>query len=405
MRRTPVLYVHHRPDLGGAPLSLAELIANLDERYEPHVYVPDGPAAKLFADAGAEVHTGPVAMFVHSWDNPYKGIRWLLLGREFVKLPPHLIQLDSLLRRLRFPIVHLNEAQLLPAAALAKRSGAKVVWHLRSSLYTTGQVRRRVVVSAINRFGDAAIAIDEDVAASFPLQIPVHVIFNTAVASGEAPSAAEAKGALGLPSDVVVIAYVGHLRRIKGWETLVRAAALLRDQPVHFAFVGGGVRSPAWFTTPQGRVASAMGLADDDESHARALVAELGLTDLFTFLPFVPDLSHVYPALDIVTFPNLGVGLGRPVLEAAAYGKPVVASGSVSGGGMLVPGESVVLVRERTAEVLETELRRLVVEPDLRGRIGSRARATALERFDPARQAARIRGVYASLATSRGSGR
>src|SRR5207248_2037813 len=41
--RTRVLYVHHRPQLGGAPASLAELITHLDERYEPHVFCPDGP--------------------------------------------------------------------------------------------------------------------------------------------------------------------------------------------------------------------------------------------------------------------------------------------------------------------------------------------------------------------------
>jgi hypothetical protein len=40
--------VHHRPQLGGAPSSLAQLIANLDRRFEPHVYCPDGPAARLF---------------------------------------------------------------------------------------------------------------------------------------------------------------------------------------------------------------------------------------------------------------------------------------------------------------------------------------------------------------------
>src|SRR3954464_8089031 len=138
MAPTPVLYVHHREDLGGAPRSLAELIAHLDERWEPHVYAPPGRSAELFAQAGAEVHTGPVAMFGHSWDNPYAGLRWLLLGREAARLPGHVAQFESLLRSGRFPIVHLNEAQLIPAAAMAKRAGARVLWHLRSSLSTIG---------------------------------------------------------------------------------------------------------------------------------------------------------------------------------------------------------------------------------------------------------------------------
>ena len=44
--RTPVLYVHHRSELGGAPASLSYLIRELDdEQFEPHIYCPPGPAA------------------------------------------------------------------------------------------------------------------------------------------------------------------------------------------------------------------------------------------------------------------------------------------------------------------------------------------------------------------------
>ena len=91
--RIPVLYVHHRPQLGGAPSSLAQLIRNLDDRFEPHVFCPEGPAADLFADAGATVHKGEVSIFAHAWDSPYEGLRWLVLGREVAALPPHLRQL------------------------------------------------------------------------------------------------------------------------------------------------------------------------------------------------------------------------------------------------------------------------------------------------------------------------
>jgi hypothetical protein len=36
--RTPVLFVHHRSELGGAPASLSYLIRELDdEQLEPHI--------------------------------------------------------------------------------------------------------------------------------------------------------------------------------------------------------------------------------------------------------------------------------------------------------------------------------------------------------------------------------
>ena len=52
--RTPVLFVHHRSELGGAPASLSYLIRELDdEQFEPHIYCPPGPAAELFRESGA----------------------------------------------------------------------------------------------------------------------------------------------------------------------------------------------------------------------------------------------------------------------------------------------------------------------------------------------------------------
>src|SRR5207244_4657930 len=49
--RTPVLFVHHRPQLGGAPLSLALLIRFIVDSYARHEYCPPGRAATLFADS------------------------------------------------------------------------------------------------------------------------------------------------------------------------------------------------------------------------------------------------------------------------------------------------------------------------------------------------------------------
>ena len=78
--------------------------------------------------------------------------------------------------------------------------------------------------------------------------------------------------------------------------------------------------------------------------------------------------AAVYAALDIMTFPNQGIGLGRPVLEAAMHGKPVVASGSRSGANVLVPGETGLLLEDATPEHLARALRLLIDDPALRAR-------------------------------------
>jgi glycosyltransferase involved in cell wall biosynthesis len=396
--RIPILYVHHRPQLGGAPSSLAQLIRHLDPRFEPHVFCPEGEAAELFADAGATVHTGPVSIFAHAWDSPYEGLRWLVLGREISSLQPHVRQLDRLMRRHRFPLVHLNDSPLLAAAWVARSHGAKVVWHLRSALAGEGRDRRsRLIAAFMEGFGDAAIAIDRDVAARFPIRLRLEIVHNSVrppSASGEG-----GKALLGLPDDRVAVGFAGFVRRQKGWQELVSAAEILvrEGAPVHFVIMGGGVRPPEYFRTLRGRALAATNLLTDEESAIKDLVAAKGLREHFSFLPFTAETGEIYNALDVVTFPNQGVGLGRPVLEAATYGKPVVASGSATGAGVLLPGRTGLLLQDASPTELAAALRLLIDDPELRRRLGEAAAEHARVRFDPALNARTVERLYDEL--------
>src|SRR5438128_2277777 len=396
--RIPILYVHHRPQLGGAPSSLAQLIANLDDRFEPHVFCPEGPAADLFAAAGATVHTGDVSIFAHAWDSPYEGLRWLVLGREVAALPPHLSQLQRLMREHRFPLVHLNDSPLIAAAWIAHRHGAKVVWHLRSALAGEGRDRRsRAIAGLMERWGDAAIAIDRDVAARFPIRLPLTIVHNSV--SPAVPPNGDNRASLGLPQDRVAVGFAGFVRRQKGWPELVSAAELLVDQdaPAHFVIMGGGVRPPEYFRTVRGRALAAANLLTDEESAIKELVSEKGLDERFSFLPFTAETGEIYSALDIVTFPNQGVGLGRPVLEAAMYGKPVVASGSDSGAGVMVPGKTGLLLDDASPRESAAALRLRIDDPELRRSRGAAAAEHARARFDPRINARAVEAVYDAL--------
>ncbi len=400
--RTKILYVHHRSQLGGAPTSLAHIIRNLDrDRYEPNVFVPEGPSADLFRSAGAIVHTGRSAIFSHTWDSPYAGVRWLIVGRELLNLPAHVIGLRRVLRRQAFPIVHLNDSPLLPAACVAKRQGARVIWHLRSSLAGGGTDRRsRVITRLITRWGDEAVAIDTDVAATFPIDLPVRIVPNSVVISERRPTPPRTE--LGLPDGRVLVGFAGFVRRQKGWPELVDAAAILAAEHslAHFVIIGGGVRPTSYFATPPGRLLKAGGLLTDEEAALHARVEARGLSPYFTFLPYTSDTALIYSAIDVMTFPNQGVGLGRPVLEAEMFGKPVVASGSRDGGGVMVPDVTGLLLENPTPSAIADALRILVADPSRRAAMGKAGREHALVHFDPARNTRMIEAMYAAVVTA-----
>ena len=385
-----VLFVHHRPQASGAARSLATLISALTDDWEAHVLVPGGAAARLLAESGARVHTGPVPAFTHTWDVQYHGIRWLVAAREACWLPTHRRQLRRLITELRPALVHVNDVVMLASGSIASRSGVPVAWHLRSSLPYGGTDRRsHTITRFIDRHAATAVAIDRDVAATYKLHIPLDVIANPVVAEPGGPAD------LGVPAGRVSLGFFGYLRRQKGWPQFLDAIRALVDRgaPVHGVVVGGGVRDSSVFEGLRGRVYEAAGIPNEERDFSQR-IAELGIGDRITWLPFTPDPGGVLRALDVVVFPNQGAGLGRPVLEAAAYGKPVVASGSPTGGGVLIPDVTGLLVgiADQASGCVDA-LERVVRDETLRARLGSGA-AEHAALFAPARVAAEVERLW-----------
>ena len=124
-----------------------------------------------------------------------------------------------------------------------------------------------------------------------------------------------------IDSDLPVLVNVANLRHPKGQETLIRAAAVLRDEgrPVTVVLVGEG----------------------ELESHLRALAAELEVD--VRFAGAVADVRPYLARADVYVHPSDAEGMPNAILEAAAAGRPVVATDvggvrdAIGAAGRLVP--------------------------------------------------------------------
>jgi colanic acid/amylovoran biosynthesis glycosyltransferase len=165
-------------------------------------------------------------------------------------------------------------------------------------------------------------------------------------------------------SDDRVIA-VGRLAAHKGFDDLLRAAALLRGRgvPMTVELVGDG----------------------PEQSALRALAAELGVSEHVAFrgwLPF-PEARQAMSRATLLTHPSDGLGDGLPnvIREAMALGTPVIGTNVAGipdalgdGCGRLVPPRDPAALAQAIGDLLEA--------PEARRIIAERARRRVEERYD-----------------------
>jgi len=198
---------------------------------------------------------------------------------------------------------------------------------------------------------------------------------------------AQARRAAGLPKDVPLLACIGRIQPLKGFDVAVRALGLLDERVAnaHLVIIGGP-------SGPEGEA---------EQDRLRTLVQAFGLKGRVHLLPPQPHelLSTFYRAADVVLVPSRSESFGLVALEAGACGTPVVAS-AVGGLTTLVDdGVTGFLVESRDATAFADATAAILGDPVLAAAMGDAAARRAARYTWPA-TAGRLRRLVADL-TSR----
>ncbi|MFB3891937.1 MAG: glycosyltransferase family 4 protein [Phycisphaerae bacterium] len=183
----------------------------------------------------------------------------------------------------------------------------------------------------------------------------------------------EFRGSLKLPPDAVLVTQVSRLAELKGHEFIIAAARRIKDERVHFCFVGDG----RW----RERIQAAI--------EAGGLAPRFHLTGL---LPpqRIPAVMH---ATDILVHCSLREGLARTLPQAMLAGRPVI-SFDIDGAAEVVSERTGVLLPPGDVAGLAGAIETLAASPELRDRLGTAGRALCREMFDWRRMVQRIEEVY-----------
>jgi glycosyltransferase involved in cell wall biosynthesis len=327
----------------------------------------------------------PPLLATHGGQLPRAGV-WTKLA-AIGSLVRYNIEISRELKRQRVDILACNSIRAVMMAGWGGwLSGCPLVWYIKGDLFSPVLdrlgfclARRILFQSAANmparysrllRRYNAKVAVIEN---GVDLDEIAEVLRGT-------PS--QLYHELGLSPDRVSFAYLGQTSPHKGLMYLLEAMRLVQNQaPVALYIVGHHG-------------------AEEYRYHIdelKSFVDRQGLRDIH-FLGWRDDRLEILSLMDGFVTPSPSEGAPRSIMEAAALGKPVIATRVGSIPAMVEDGVSGFLVEPRNAQQLAQCILKMATDPQLRTRMGQRGFQVVRERHSFARNVTALQELYGGLA-------
>ena len=251
---------------------------------------------------------------------------------------------------------HLLHGYFSPAVTRAVVQAERALAHVTTRLVAVGtQVRDDLLAAGVGR----------------PEQ---YLVIPPGIPLGDLPSRADARAALGLPVDALVVMLVARLTAIKRPDRFVAVASALSAQfpTAVFAICGDGE------------------LAES----VRATATPLG--DRFRLLGWRSDVEAVHAATDVAMLCSDNEGMPVSLIEAGLAGVPAVTT-AVGSAAEVVLNEQSGIVTSCEVVDLADAVERLLADPALRARMGRVAQEHTTAHFGQQRLVSDTERLYDEL--------
>lgn len=182
------------------------------------------------------------------------------------------------------------------------------------------------------------------------------------------------------PDGPFTVAFVGRLLYDKGVEALVRAHEILNKRGVRVRALLAGVPDPS-----------------NPASIPEPTLAHWRQRENLVLIGHVEDVRTVWAKAHVAILPSRREGLPKSLLEAAACGRPLIASDVPGCREIARHGVNALLVPPDDPEALAHAIATLMNDPDIRIRFGRASRQIVVADFSSARIADEIVALYARL--------
>jgi len=379
--------------VGGAPVSLLKLLAGLDpqEFSAQAVFTEPGDVLTYAHDLGVPARIVPTGGAFFYSAHARLGVRSMA---RFVRTFPSAVRTaQHALHRQRPDLLHLNTSVLLAWAVAARRERIPVVWVVREVLGSNPWLRNWHS-HFIQKHARTIVAISNAVRECFPQQARVQRVYN-AVDLAEfsiVENQEAARAELGIGPNRQVLMAIGSVQRVKGHWLLLDALGRPEVANADLVLVTGGV-APEYAHSTNGRIKRSLKMPLDNLDALKRDAQRRGLSDRIHVTGFRRDVARVLSAADVLVFPSLAPeGFGRPIIEAMAVARPVVAT-NVGPSAELLGADAGRLVSP-DPQSLAHALGELLRSPEERLRMGQAGRRRVEACFTLDRQLAEMSAIY-----------
>ena len=173
---------------------------------------------------------------------------------------------------------------------------------------------------------------------------------------------------------------VGNIRRVKGHDVFVRAAAIIAQRFPRARFtIAGEILEQQYF------------------QELLTLIDKLGLADRFSFEGGVTDLPSFLAGADIFVLPSRSEGFSNALIEAMAASLPVIATKVGGNPEAVKDGVTGLLVSPEDPGALADALQELLSDSERSWAMGTAGRRLAIDEFSNDRVIHQLAEIYQRL--------
>lgn len=401
-----ILYIQHANGLGGSCVSLLFTMQALDRRrYTPLLALarPAAAVSAFYREQGFEpiewkgIGCWNYSHFIHGLGGAVGS--WIDLARVARGWAHSEARTLALVKKANPDLVHLNSMVLAPSARALARAGIPFVWHVREQPPVTWTGWRTAIVrEMLRRYPNEVIFINKADKEAWVNASRGVVVYNFVDVEKFSPDVdgSKVRKDLGVEEGAPIVLYMGGLSGVKGVLPLLEAMSLLKRRFPNVRCVAPGASETGTPTLALRAARRLLPIFGSGTVAQRALefIKRQKLESTVLRLPFRTDVANLMAASSVVVFPAVVPHFARPAIEAAATGRPVVASRLAGLEELVEDGVSGLLVKPNDGEELAQAIGAILSDAEKRRKMGAAGRELAVQKYSARINAQEIMAVY-----------